>query len=57
MMPSHKSIPATYSLTRLLLRFWTKFDTGTQYCGEECARIVQVDAARTKYHGIPSIVD
>lgn len=55
-MPSHKTLPGRYSLTRLLLRFWTKFDVG-QYSGEEVMRIVQVDATRTKLYGIPSIVD
>jgi hypothetical protein len=49
-------IPQKFALTRLLLRFWVKFERG-QYSGEEVARIVQADIARERHHRIPSLVD
>lgn len=44
-----------YSMTRILLRMWLKDEAG-QPCGMEAMRLVQVDSARERYHGIPSIV-
>lgn len=53
--PNLKGLRPVYSMTRILLRMWLKDEAG-QPCGMEAMRLVQVDSARERYHGIPSVV-
>lgn len=53
-VPSLKGLRPVFSMTRILLRLWLKEEVG-QPCGMEAMRLVQVDSARERYHGIPSI--
>lgn len=52
---SLKKLPPVFSMTRILLRLWLKDEVG-QPCGMEAMRLIQVDSARERFHGIPSIV-
>lgn len=45
-----------FPLAHMLLRLWERYESGRQ-CAQHAGDIVQVDAARAKYHGIPSLVD